>query len=147
MKLLFALVTAVALPGCGVFPKVCNDMGCIGSAEVALVDAAGDPVAPSGELRRVGGSVDLRPFDCAATSDVVTEYAECENGVLVLGYLGDRAERFELRFELEGAEWSDWQEVQLELTPHTDPDFNGPGCECTWLEGRAEPLVVPADAL
>jgi hypothetical protein len=29
---------------------------------------------------------------------------------------------------------------------HTDPDFNGPGCPCSWDEITLDPVVVPAGA-
>ncbi len=145
MKLLLVAMASALLPGCGIFPTECTEMGCIGIADVALVDSAGNPARPSGQVRQVGGA-DAQPFDCAVTSDTVTHYAECENGVLFLGFIEDGTERYEVRFELAGGGLSDWQDVQLELSPHTDPDFNGPGCSCTWFEGAAEPIVVPADA-
>jgi hypothetical protein len=35
----------------------------------------------------------------------------------------------------------------LDITTHTEPEFNGPGCPCTWYTATAEPFVVPANAL
>lgn len=121
-------------------------MGCIGSAEVALIDAAGDRAEPSGELRDVGGST-AQTFDCAVTSRVATDNAECANGVLFLGYLSTGDERFEVRFKLDDGSWSLWQEVPLDVSTYTDPDFNGPGCACTWYDGTTSPIVVPESAL
>jgi hypothetical protein len=52
----------------------------------------------------------------------------------------------EVRFELQDGSMSEWQVVSLELSKHTDPDFNGPGCSCTWYSATVAPVVVPANA-
>lgn len=145
MKLLLVAMASALLPGCGVFPTECTEMGCSGIAEVGFVDSAGNVATPSGQVRQVGDP-DAQPFDCAVTSDTVTEYADCENGVLFLGFVEDGTERYEVRFELAGGGLSDWQEVQLDSASHTDPDFNGPGCACTWWDPTVEPIVVPPGA-
>jgi hypothetical protein len=52
----------------------------------------------------------------------------------------------EVRFELANGGWTEWQPVALTFERHTDPDFNGPGCECSWYTATAEPILVPAGA-
>ena len=122
-------------------------MGCIGTAELTMTDAAGNAASPSGEMRWFG-EFTTRAFDCTQTSELATAEteADCTDGVLLLAYTSAGTERFEVRFRLESGEFSSWQEVPLEYTSYTDPDFNGPGCACTSYDGVAE-IVVPEDAL
>jgi hypothetical protein len=69
------------------------------------------------------------------------------NGTIVLPYLDLRpGTASEVRFEVANGAWSEWQEVVLDLTERTDPDFNGPGCPCTWYTATARAIVVPVDA-
>jgi hypothetical protein len=114
--------------------------------EVALVDEAGNASAARGEHR----SVDARdepatPFDCSPPD--AGQPSLCSEGRLLLSvFEAYPGRRVELRFQLRDGSWSAWQALDLEITSHTDPDFNGPGCSCTWYTAKAAPIVVPPEA-
>jgi len=113
----------------------CTLVACSGSQVVALVDATGNAVAARGELL-ASGSSEAVAFDC-------TTKTLCDARMQVQVTDGDK-----LRFELSGGDWSEWvtfDEADFEPTETTDPDFNGPGCPCTWTDLRAT-LEVPAEA-
>jgi hypothetical protein len=123
-------------------------MGCGGvPLALALVDDAGDPVAARGEYRsNTPGSV-ASPFDCSFQQGDASPNLQCPDGSLITAIYDPRPDTaVEVRFELTEGGMSDWQDAPLEVTEHTDPDFNGPGCSCTWYTGTARAITVPTEA-
>jgi hypothetical protein len=51
----------------------------------------------------------------------------------------------ELRFGLDDGSFTQWQPLELDFQRHTDPDFNGDGCSCTWYDASAL-VIVPGAA-
>lgn len=157
MKLLLGLLVAAHLGGCDDDAALtCTDKGCSnqGPVQVQLVDESGAPVAARGEYRVIGErseSPEPVPFECAALAgDAAPSGANCSNAVVELGSALSIAVfpsvRLELRFELEPGGMTEWAPHYLTYVEHTEPDFNGPGCECTWQEIQAPPAIVPAGA-
>ncbi len=114
---------------------------------VSLVDDAGAPVAARGE-RRTNRESQLGvalPFDCGLTADAGV--APCRNGFLFYpeDHLAPGID-FEVRFALADGSFTAWQPVPLELERHNDPDFNGPGCPCSWYNAAPTSVIVPAEA-
>jgi hypothetical protein len=110
---------------------------------LALVDESGQGVAAKGEYRNSQGF--SQPFDCTLAHNVTSPFAACQGNVVQLDAVDlQPGATYEIHFEAENGEWSEWLPVPLQPTQHTDPDFNGPGCECSWYTGQAQPLVVPA---
>jgi hypothetical protein len=69
------------------------------------------------------------------------------NGALRLNEYNLRPELvYELRFARADGSMTPWQVVPLELERKTDPDFNGPGCSCSWYIAQPASVTVPADA-
>jgi len=140
------LVLAVAgglLPGC---THACTAMGCVGTAPaLPLVDDQGQPIYTRGEIRTSQLGLDTaQPFDCLP-SDARPDV--CPNGTVLPPFFELRPEdTVDIRFELSDGTWSAWQPVDVRLTKHTDPDFNGPDCPCTWYTSTVDPIVVPANA-
>ncbi|MEO8183125.1 MAG: hypothetical protein ABI895_30205 [Deltaproteobacteria bacterium] len=125
-------------------PRDCNTGACSGPAvTLALVDESGQGVAAKGEYRSNDGRSLPQPFDCTLARTSL--FAACaENVVRLYTFNLQPGMSHEVHFEGDNGEWSEWLPVPLQLTRRTDPDFNGPGCSCTWYTGQAEPLVVPA---
>lgn len=140
LTLLAALVTVAS--GCG---HTCTAADCPGFGSITLLDAEGERVLARGEVRPPGATEGVG-FDCTEPASPATISCDDE-GTLWLGEVptGDAPPVYEVRFQLSGGGFSDWEEVELELEEVTDPDFNGPGCSCTWTEGHAS-VTVPADA-
>jgi hypothetical protein len=131
--------------------RACNDMGCIGDAEVQLqlVDDSGAPVAARGEYRissSRGGAPTAVPFDCTGAADAGTGPYNCSNAVLVLQGADHPSLNIEVRFELTQGGLSEWSSLRLVYTSQTDPNFNGPGCPCTWYDVADQTLLVPDGA-
>lgn len=123
--------------GCGDDTRSCTAQGCDDTLVVSLVTDAGAPATTRGELRF--DQAEAAPFNCAPENEA--EALRCEGGRLQFS----RTEGvFEVRFALGDDAFTDWQVVDLDIQPVTDPDFNGPGCPCTWYEGR--PVVVVPDS-
>jgi hypothetical protein len=142
-----ALGACAIASACDVGLHECASASCGGPLpEVALLDEAGNPSAARGEHR----SVDARgepatPFDCSPPD--AGQASLCSEGVVLLSVFGARpGTRVELRFQLRDGSWSAWRALDLEITSHTDADFNGPGCPCTGYTATAAPIVVPAEA-
>ena len=142
-----ALVACCAIGSYGC-AKTCTNALCSGTTEVSLVDDAGEPAVAQGEARREGGAA--RPFDCTQ-EETRPESFECGmDGVLRFnGHIEPDGPPpvYEVRFALRDGGWSPWQQAELELTQMTDPDFNGPGCPCTWTDGHADMMVPPGARL
>jgi hypothetical protein len=129
-------------------PLICSKAACGGPpVPLALVDESDQGVAAKGEYRNNQGLLQPQPFHCTLAPDTTSPFPVCDGNLLRLdaGNLQPGA-TYEIRFEAENGAWSEWLPVPLQLTKHTDPDFNGPGCECTWYTGQAQTLVVPAAA-
>jgi hypothetical protein len=149
-----ALAACLAVRGCSDdLPHECNAASCGGGSPpvVELVDAAGTPAAVRGELRGTGpwNALEVGAFDCSLPPiGNALQQPRCgEGGVLSLSNELRPDWRLELRFQLQDGSWSEWRRVLLDITTHTEPEFNGPGCPCTWYTATAEPFVVPANAL
>jgi hypothetical protein len=124
----FALCFVGFLFGCG-DDRACTDADCVGTFVLVPVDDAGLPVGARGEVRNDRGITTFPvngtyiSFDAAISPD-------------------DAAE---IHFELPDGSFTSWQPLQIEYERHTDPDFNGEGCSCTWYNARTQ-VVVPGDA-
>jgi hypothetical protein len=127
--------------------RTCTLAECVGDPiEVALVDEAGAGVAARGELRGLD-SVEPARFDCFDDPGASEVDFPCYDGLIrPFAYNLAPDERLELRFQLADGSSTDWQPLDLAITSHTDPDFNGPGCSCTWYTATTTPIVVPAEA-
>jgi hypothetical protein len=136
----------MAIAGCE-DTRTCTLVECTGGPlEIALVDEAGAPVAARGELRGLG-SVEPARFDCLDDPRGSEVEVSCDDGLLppfVYNLAPDT--RVGLRFALADGSWTEWKRLDLDVSSHTDPDFNGPGCSCTWLEATTPPVVAPAAA-
>lgn len=53
---------------------------------------------------------------------------------------------YELRFAGADGSLLSWQVVPLEVERHTDPDFNGAGCSCSWYVAKPASVIVPSEA-
>jgi hypothetical protein len=144
---LLALGACAIASACDDLPHECASADCAGALPVvALVDEAGNPVAARGEQRSADyPAAPATTFDCEPAD--AGQPTLCADGQLLLSVFGERrGTRVELRFQLQDGSWSDWQVLDLDITSHTDPEFNGPGCPCTWYTATAEPLAVPVEA-
>ena len=122
----------------------CAAVLCAGNGvDVPVVDEAGDSVAVKGEWRASGQVASPEPFDCTI-SQPLAPVPDCDGNVLHLGAILQGNTSLELHFKDPSGAWSEWLPVAMTLEAHTDPDFNGPGCPCTWYSASAEPLIVPA---
>jgi hypothetical protein len=125
---------------CGDDVHSCTLKACgAASPSITLVDESGLPVVARGEVQ----DPDNHPFDCTLSSPT----SGCQsNVVFTWGYVGSSSYRLQIRFEQGDGSFTAWQRVDVEIESHTDPDFNGPGCSCTWYTATAAPIVVPAAA-
>jgi hypothetical protein len=106
----------------------CTSMACGGEFVVALVDDAGLPLAAHGEFRNTRGTTTFKTEKFGWV-----DFALSPN---------DAAE---IHFELADGSFTPWQSIEFEFERHTDPDFNGPGCSCSWYDASSK-VVVPAAA-
>jgi hypothetical protein len=109
----------------------CTDMDCGGTFVVALVDGAGLPAAGRGEIKE-GHSI--------------TAF-EGNGGFVSVSSVISPTGAAEIRFDLQGGSFTPWQPLLVAYERHTDPDFNGPGCSCTWYNARARAVVPDAASL
>jgi hypothetical protein len=124
--------------------RECTLAECSGfGLEVPLVDDAGRPVAAKGEYRTSAEGGNSQSFDCTSGARP-RPYPDCEENRLQVGSVLRPGTTLEVSFQDASGAWSEWLPVALTLHAHTDPDFNGPGCPCTWYSADAEPLIVPA---
>jgi hypothetical protein len=125
-------------------------MDCAGIlSDIVLVDEAGEPASARGEYRSSNSWSSTGParFDCTAGPADAASARPCVEGRVAVGSVDMQPDaRAEVRFELRDGSWSEWQSLALDITSHTDPEFNGPGCPCTWYTATAAPIVVPAEA-
>jgi hypothetical protein len=132
------------LSGCQWFGHSCTDMACLGPAtKLQFVDEDGQPVEAKGELRDADGT---HAFDCADPPRDSWFEVTCSGGTLSKRAPDSEHTTNEVRFVKDDGTLSDWQPVALSVTRHTDEDFNGDGCPCSWFEGKTKPLLVLADA-
>jgi len=136
-------------------PLTCTLADCGGgTALIRLVDEGDRPVAARGEYRILGtgGSMQLPiAFNCTGengegetdAADAGRYYDTCSGSFLAVWGAADPRRRVEVRFELALGGLTEWLPVSLNYVSHTDPDFNGPGCPCTWYEAQPRDLVVP----
>jgi hypothetical protein len=137
----------IAASACGDGTHECATARCGGALPVvALVDEAGNPVAARGEQRSADyPAAPATAFDCEPAD--AGQPTLCARGQLLLSvFEAHPGTRVELRFQLRDGSWSDWQVLALDITSHTDPEFNGPGCPCTGYTATAQPIVVPVEA-
>jgi hypothetical protein len=111
------------------------------------VDESGAAVTASGE-RRTTSHPEPREFTC--TGEQARDGSRCGEGVLRFALVGSgsiaRQDVLELRFLLSDDSFSEWQPVPFDVEGHSDPDFNGPDCPCSWYVITFDPLLVPAGA-
>src|SRR5262245_50283008 len=136
---------AVLIVGCGDDDRSCTAKGCGGSIELPLVTESGQPATARGEYRRGRTDPVVTRFNCSDAR--AADEAACAGGVIHMDGFPGPGPVFELRFQRPDGTFTDWQIVDLKIEAITDPEFNGPGCPCTWYEGRPDPVVVPADVL
>ena len=138
---------AALLSACGADGHSCTLKGCVGGpVRVQLVDDAGTPVAARGEYE-ANRDGEARSFDCTVTPESSSYDADCTDGqVTVFPFYSNPGTTLRFRFELADGSFSEWQAASLDYESHTDPDFNGPGCPCTWYDATSGPVVVPAQA-
>jgi len=104
-------------------------------------------VAARGEQRitRGSGAGEPQAFGCSPAEDAGA--APCTDGVLIFSDFNLSPDViYELRFARSDGSYTPWQRVALEPQKHTDADFNGSGCPCSWYEAEPVSVVVPADA-
>ena len=126
----------------------CTLVQCIGvEPQLAFVDEGGVAVTASGE-RRTTSQPEPRTFTCAGQE--APDGGSCGGGLIRFADVGGsgitRQDVLEVRFLLSDGSYSAWQPVPFEVEGHTNPDFNGPGCPCSWDDITIEPVVVPAGA-
>jgi len=126
----------------------CTLVGCGGvEPQLAFVDESEAPVTASGE-RRTTSHPEPRTFQCAG--QWAPDAGSCGGGLIRFAQVGgngiSRQDVLELRFLLSDGSFTEWQSVPLHVEGHTDPDFNGPGCPCSWDDITFDPLLVPAGA-
>jgi hypothetical protein len=117
--------------------------------DVRLVDEAGAAVSARGEFRSSDARGASQTFECpdADRDDIPVALRRCRDGAIQLFTPNLSPENgIDVRFELADGSPSAWQRLALELTRHTDPDFNGAGCPCTWYTAAPAPVVVPLGA-
>jgi hypothetical protein len=134
------------LAACG--EPECTAVACTGgSVPLRLVDDAGRPVAARGEYRTNRDPPERWPFDCTVGPRASDSDSDCNDNVVTftLPYTGPSTV-LQMRFQIVDGDWSEWQEVPLAFEQHTDPDFNGPGCACSWYTAAAEAVLVPSGA-
>jgi hypothetical protein len=125
--------------------QTCHLVDCGGFVEVALVDEAGSAIAAvRGEYREGLQPGTVSSFACDANNAPSAGRVTCKDGKLSLQAARNLDAIDEIRFQLADGTFTEWQEVTLRVREHTDPDFNGPGCSCSWKSATAEPVVVPA---
>jgi len=124
----------------------CTLVGCSGGTlKVTLVDDAGAVALARGELR-TNRRPDPRRFDCTREPSNGSSNT-CRAGVVQLyPETLTPSSLVEFRFERSDGSLSEWQPVEIAYEQHTDPDFNGPGCGCSWYTFTPEPVLVPVDA-
>jgi hypothetical protein len=134
------------LAACG--DQTCSAALCSGSAlQLPLVDEAGASVPARGEYRTNRELPEQRPFDCTVGPRASDFDSDCNDNVVLAAplYRGPGS-TVEVRFQQADGSRTEWQDVALTFEYHTDPDFNGPGCGCSWYTAVAEPIIVPAGA-
>jgi hypothetical protein len=145
MRLAFTWALCSSCLACGESGP-CTLSLCGESAEVQLTDQDGNPVAARGQVRDIATEFEIA-FDCSSNSQRNVRSLACrDNVVLLAGIIPRPGSIVEVRFGLQDGSISEWQPLSLQLSEHTDPDFNGPGCPCTWYSATVAPVVVPGDA-
>ena len=135
--------------GCGGSPDPkpisCTLVDCTGNdVKLLLVDEAGDAVLARGELR--GTHRQTQAFDCTVAPDPNHTGLDCDHSSLLIGPVHNDDDSFDIRFEFEDESFTDWIPVALTIEKNPIADFNGPGCDCTQLNGSAMPVTVPPAA-
>ena len=134
------------LVACGDDDRTCTAMACgSGDFGVSLVTDGGQPASARGEYRRGRTDPVVTRFNC--DDDRAADEVACTGGRVGLPSFAGPGLVFEMRFQRPDGSLTEWQIVNLHIESVTDPDFNGPGCPCTWYEARPDPVIVPADVL
>lgn len=123
--------------------RTCTAQGCGGGLfSVPLVTESGQPASARGELRRGRTDPVVTRFNCGGGRDA--DEVACPGGRIGIPSFAGPGPVFEMRFQRPDGSFTDWQIVNLHIEAITDPEFNGPGCPCTWYEASPDPVVVPA---
>lgn len=133
-----------ATPGGG----VCTAVACLGRAvEVSLIDGEGNFALARGEFRDTSIAYPPQPFDCSVHPDDSVVDLNCFGGTIHLDPFFVTADtEYEVRFQLDNGDYSEWQPLSLQITDRVIEDFNGPGCDCTVYDAFATPVEVPSEA-
>jgi hypothetical protein len=150
------ILGASLLVGCDSGFRACGEAGCGGNGFTLLefVDDQNQPTGTRGEYRVTrtrGGEIQGPvPFACSAGApgarDAGPSSDNCRGAQVELAGDLEPGAVVEARFDLAQGGQTEWLALQLDFTQHTDPEFNGPGCPCSWFEAQARPFVVPAGA-
>jgi hypothetical protein len=148
----FMMVCWLAWSACS-DEHACTDADCLGLAPgIPLVDESGMPVIARGEVQNLSGG-GQSPFDCTVPVPIVVPgprpipASGCVGNVVVAGGEARSSKAAsQIRFEQSDGSFTPWQPVAVDVTRHTDPDFNGPGCPCTWYSASAGDVIVPVSA-
>jgi hypothetical protein len=134
------------LVACGNDDRSCTAAACGGgSFAVSLVTESGRPASVRGEFRRGRTNPIVTRFNCGDGREA--DETACPGGIIGMPSFAGPGPVFEVRFQRPDGAFTEWQIVDLRIESVTDPDFNGPGCPCTWYEAQPEPVVVPAAAI
>jgi len=112
--------------------------------KISLVDDTSHAVRARGEVRATR-EMPL-PFDCSVAPDATLDGPDCNDSTFLIQPILNEGDAVEIRFKLADGSFTDWQPVPVILEKEVVPDFNGPGCSCTKLNGTAKPVTVPSVA-
>jgi hypothetical protein len=150
------ILGASLLVACDDGLQACGEVGCpeSSSTRIQLTDDQNRPIGARGEYRLTWSSSGDRqaptPFDCPAgtlrSGDAGPSTNNCRGTQVELWGKLEPGVLVEARFDLEQGGQTEWLELGFDYTRQTDPNFNGPGCSCSWYEAEARPFVVPAGA-
>lgn len=148
MRFLLLFAASLSLAACSDDDTLtCTAKACGGGTlSIALVDDAGNAVEARGQFR-VGDGLAPAFFDCTgSTQQTGSDPAFCKDSVIALDRWLSPDSIVELRYELAPDTYTEWERLQLQYTSHTERDFNGPGCDCTWYDAADRSTVVPEAA-
>jgi hypothetical protein len=139
----FVCLWAVWSLACGDDVHTCTAKACGGlPPSIPLVDERGLPVVARGEIQNPDGT-QPSTFDCTVSAPG----SSCQTNLVFTGEDAYwRRELVQIRFEQTDGSFTPWEPVDIQITSHTDPDFNGPDCSCTWYTAMAPSVVVPVTA-
>jgi hypothetical protein len=128
--------------GCG---KECAPIGCAGkNVRVALVDEHDAPAGARGEVRY--SNHQTRSFDCGLAPEADINDINCVKDVLELDPVYGSNDTIDVVFKLRDGSWAEPYRAQLKVERQFVPSPGDEGCECSFSQGTAEPVIVPAEA-